>query len=143
MKIKRDKWVWMPHPAHFIYSSYCRFVMATKVGKYIVSTVGEYWPDRKIREIHAEICDLKWFKENKHRLGDDFDHAYMKKFGCEDIGADRKYETIVFKAKKSEKDISCCPYRIIVNKDLDFMSYNKAEEAFKGHYKLCNKFSNK
>ena len=131
----------MPHPAHLIVGHNCRFVLATYVGKYIVSTVGEYWPDRVVREIHAEVHDPKWLIENKHLKGDYFDSAYFKKFGYETIGVGRTYETMVFEAKKSK--IKCCPYRIISGKDLDFGSYNKPEEAFKGHLKLCKKWSKK
>jgi hypothetical protein len=38
-------WVWQGHAAHFCASSSCLFRMATRVGDYIISTVGEYWPD--------------------------------------------------------------------------------------------------
>lgn len=107
--MKKENWIWMPHPAHFIASSSCRFVLATYVGKYIVSTVGEYVP--------------------KHRQNE----------GFEDIGANRKYETMVFKAEKSED--KCCPYRIIVQDEVDFEPYNEAGDARRGHMRLCNKWT--
>lgn len=44
MGLTKDKWVWMPHNAHLIIGHRCRFTLATYVGGYIVSTVGE-WPD--------------------------------------------------------------------------------------------------
>ena len=37
-------WIWLPHAAHFCGAHECRFRMATCVGKYIVSTVGQYDP---------------------------------------------------------------------------------------------------
>lgn len=140
MKVTKDKWVWMPHPAHFICSRDCKFFLATKVGKYIVSTVGEYWPDQAVRRIHAEIHDAKWYAENRDRKGDDFDHVYMKKFGFEEIGYGRKYETMVGDCIKSEN--ACCPY-VMVNHELDFASYNTAKDAYQGHLKMCRKFANK
>jgi len=140
MKITKDKWIWMPHPAHFICSNDCRFVLATRIGKYIVSTVGEYWPDQAVRRIHAEIYDPIWYTENSSKKGDDFDHQYMKKFGYEEIGCGRKYETVVGHAVKTERQ--CCPYSM-VDFDLDFQSYNKAEDAYKGHMKMCAKFAKK
>ena len=129
--MKKQNWIHMPHPAHLIISRRCEFVLATYVGKYIVSTVGEYWPDRIIREIHAEVHDPKWFSENKHLQGDYFNNAYFKKFGYEQIGANRIYETMVFKAKKSKS--KCCAYTIISGKSIDFDGYNTPEKAFKGH----------
>lgn len=141
MKITKDKWIWMPHPAHFICASDCKFFLSTKVGNYIISTVGELWQDRQVREIHAQVHNPEWLKENRHLKGDNFDNAYMEKFGFAEIGLDRKYETMVFKAKKS--NIKCCPFVIVSSQDLDMDSYNKPEEAYRGHYKLCNKWANK
>lgn len=137
--MKKDKWVWMPHAGHFICGKDCRFHLATYVGEYIVSTVGEYWPDRKVREIHAEVCDGKWFLENKHLKGDDFDAAFHRRFGFQEIGLDRTYETMVFKAKKEIG--SCCPFRMADGRQLDFAGYKEPEAAYKGHMKMCEKWA--
>jgi len=139
--MKKNKWVWMPHAGHFICGDKCQFHLNTYVGGYIVSTVGELWFDRGSREIHAEVYDPTWLAENKYRKGDDFDSAYMKKFGFEEIGCDRKYETMVFKAKKAKDENKCCPWRIIVEKEVDFDGYNSANDAYKGHLKMCKKWS--
>lgn len=139
--MEKNKWIWMPHPGHFICSKDCRFFLNTYVGKYIVSTVGELWLERGSREIHASVHDPIWLQENKHLKGDYFDFAYMDKFGYENIGLDRKYETMVFKAKKSKN--KCCPYEIIVSKEMDSNGYNTPEEAYKGHLNLCKKWSKK
>ena len=40
-KSYKSKWVWMPHPGHFMLGDECKFRMTTYVGKYLVSTVGE------------------------------------------------------------------------------------------------------
>ena len=144
MKVTKDKWIWMPHPAHFICSHDCKFFLATKVGKYIISTVGEYWPDQVVRRIHAEIHDPKWHKENNHRKGDDYDHEYMKRFGYEEIGWNRKYETMVFRAIKTpENGCKACPYVIESGSNIDEAHYNEPEDAYKGHMKMCRKFANK
>lgn len=137
--MKPDKWIYMPHPGHFICSKDCRFFLNTYVGKYIVSTVGEMWPERAVREIHAQVHDFKWLNENKHLKGDYFDSAYMNRFGYEQIGCDRLYETMVFKAKKS--DHKCCPWVQINGDSIDFNGYNKPEDALKGHIELCKKWS--
>lgn len=104
-KITQDKWVWMPHAGHFISGYRCCFKLNTKVGKYIISTVGEL-PD-----------------------GD----------GFMDIGADRKYETMVFPAKKSKT--KCCPWEARSWGGIDFKGYNEAEDAYKGHLAMCRKYS--
>lgn len=139
--MRKDKWVWMPHAGHFICGDRCRFHLATYVGKYLVSTVGEMWNERGSREIHAEVYDPKWQAENRHRKGDDFDHAYFVKFGYEEIGCDRTYETMVFKAKRAKDENGCCPWRIEVSEEKDMEGYKNANDAYKGHLKMCNKWS--
>lgn len=57
-----------------------------------------------------------------------------------EIGCNRKYETMVFKAKKSTN--KCCPYKIITSKVVDFAGYNEDEDAYKGHLEFCKKWSN-
>lgn len=44
-----SEWVWHGHAAHFIGGARCRFHLATTVagGRFIVSTVGDYYPDPK------------------------------------------------------------------------------------------------
>ncbi len=137
----KDKWVWMPHPGHFICSRDCKFILNTYVGGYIVSTVGEYFPDATTREILAQSRGVKL-----EGIGDIRRADYMKKIGYEEIGLDRTYETMVFKAAKSKsksKDEACCPYRVTDYSELDGDGYKKPEEAFKGHLKLCAKWSRK
>jgi hypothetical protein len=139
--MSKDKWVWMPHAGHFIMGHYCRFKFNTHVNGFIVSTVGELWPERSSREIHAEVHDKKWFDGNRHLKGDNFDAAYMKRFGYEDIGCDRKYETMVFKAKKSSR--KCCPYEMADAVNIDFAAYSDADAAYGGHLKMCRKLDRK
>lgn len=137
--MKKENWVWMPHAGHFICGNKCQFHLSTYVGKYIVSTIGELWFDRKSREIHAEVYDPIWLAENKDRKGDDFDNAYMRKFGFEEIGCNKKFETMVFKAKRSNN--KCCPWEMVSGVEIDFDGYNSANDAYKGHLKMCKKWS--
>ncbi len=93
--MSKADWVWMPHPAHFICARDCRFHLATKVGDFIVSTVGELLPDSAVREIYAECRSITLEGEGDARLTD-----WMTKAGYEDIGYQRKYETMVFIAAR-------------------------------------------
>jgi hypothetical protein len=86
-----DEWEWFGHAAHFICGSQCRFHLATRIGPYLVSTVGEYVPDEPVREILAYSRNVILEGKGDYRLAD-----YMKKIGFENMGCDRKYETYVF-----------------------------------------------
>jgi len=133
---------WFGHAAHFILGHRCRFHLATQVGKYLVSTVGELWSERPTREIIARSDDPKWLEANRHLLGDDFDHAYFKRFGYDTVGCDRKYETMVFKAGAPCKSKDCgCGLPTIDGSEQDFAGYNDAGSATAGHLKLVKKWS--
>ncbi len=136
----KDKWVWMPHPAHFICARDCKFHLATVVGDYIVSTVGEMVPDAPIREIFAETRGKSLVGRGDARLAD-----YMEKIGYEDIGYQRKYETMVFKASAREPnpETDCCPYVIDASEELAMRGYNDAASAYRGHLALCDEWANK
>lgn len=133
----RDKWVWMAHPAHFICGHDCHFTLSTYVGDFIVSTVGEYWPDRMVREIFAKSRGI----EIEGR-GDAWDTNYREKIGYEPIGWERTYETMVFKAKPAPAGLGaiCCPWRIDSGTEVDFAGYNSPDDAREGHYALCEKW---
>lgn len=136
--MKKEKWIWMPHAGHFICGNDCRFVLNTYVGKYIASTVGELWADSRVREIKADCRKIKIVG-----MGDSWDADYMKKIGFDEIGFGRMYETMVFHARRADKEDGCCPWRMKSGHELDFKGYNDAEEARKGHQKLCEKWSKK
>lgn len=133
---------WFGNAGHFICARWCQFHLTTQVGKYLVSTVGEYWPERSTREIMARTSDPIWIAANEQRKGDDFDSAYMRRFGFEDIGCDRKYETMVFKAGAPCTAKGCsCGLPTIDGLELDFAGYNDAKAATEGHMKLVAKWS--
>ncbi len=127
--MKKENWIWMPHAGHFICGHRCRFTLNTYVGKYIVSTIGEMpYSCDEIKEI------------NRKHKGDKFNEHF------DEVGLDRLYETMVFKARESSvKDSGwqCCPFEIIVEDEMDFEPYNNATDAYQGHLKLCNKWSKK
>lgn len=141
--MKKSDWNWMPHPAHFICSKDCKFFLATEVGGYVVSTVGEYYPDSQVRKIHAEIHDEKWYRENMHKKGDEWDRAYMEKFGFTELHIGGwLYETMVFKSEKMpEEGCDACRFKIESGNNIDEEWYKTSDEAFEGHYALCEKWS--
>lgn len=59
----------------------------------------------------------------------------------ERIGSDRTYETFVFKAMRS-KD-KCCPWQMRDPSEIDSDGYKDADSAYKGHLRMCNKWSKK
>ena len=139
---KVDKWRWFGHAGHFICAQWCRFHLCTLVGDHLVSTVGEYWPERPVREIHAKVHDPVWLQENKHLRGDYFDGAYKKRFGFEEIGCDRTYETMVFKAGEPCSGKDCgCGLPETDGSELDFEGYTSAASASAGHLAMCFKYA--
>lgn len=132
-------WIWMPHAGHLIVREWCQFHLCTYVNGYIVSTVGEYWPDRDVRRVlHSED------KKLLSLCGDQFDAYYRRAYGFEEIGDGRRYETMVFIAEKREKDdYQCCPYYIGEYVQNAFEAYDTAQKATQGHMKFCFEFDEK
>jgi len=111
--IDKSEWVWMPHAGHFICGHLCRFKLNTRVGRWIVSTVGEYDPGKAVRKITGQA-------------------------GFSEIGCGRLYETMVFPASKS--DNPCCPWTIESGVNIDFAGYNDPGLAYEGHLAMCDKW---
>jgi hypothetical protein len=102
----------MPHAGHFICGDRCAFRLNTYVPTgYIVSTVGEL----------------------RIRPGDDEP--------WQPLGADKDslYETMVFKARPSER--ACCPWRMGDAHELDGERYATADEAYRGHMRYIEKYA--
>jgi len=118
------KWQWFGNVGHFCCGKWCRFHLTTKIGKYLVSTVGEY-----IHPSHSggnELKESEWVKNN---------------WPGEDVGCGRKFETMVFETNGT-CDCGCgLPY--IVPNELDFAGYNTHAEATAGHMKMCRVWANK
>ena len=45
--IPQTKWQWFGYAGHFIAADSCHFRLCTQVGKYLISTVGEYFRENK------------------------------------------------------------------------------------------------
>lgn len=143
VKHPQSTWRWFGSPGHFICGKQCRFHLCTLVGGYLISTVGELWFERPSREIHAKIHDPQWLVKNQHRKGDDFDAVYMERFGFEEIGLGRKYETMVFKAGEPCRAEGCnCGLPAIDSTELNFSIYNDAGAANIGHLAMCLTWAN-
>lgn len=138
MNESQEGWLWMGHTAHFICGKNCQFHLATVVGsgnrRFIVSTVGEYWPDSQVRKIHAESAGV--VIEGR---GDAWDAAYFKRFGYEEIGCGRTYETYVFRASADVQPCGCIGPRDW--SEIDSLPANDAKTATENHYALCEKWN--
>ncbi len=110
-KITKADWVWMPHPAHYCVAYRCRYHLATCIGGYIISTVGEKAP------IDCKEEYPSWEPISSGGI---------------------LYETMVFKARKS-KEI-CCPYEVAKHRELDCFRSMDRGDAYKGHLALCYKY---
>lgn len=135
------KQTWMPHAGHLIIGHMCRFRLNTHVNGYIISTVGEYVPDSAVRKIYREVRGLPTDK-----IGGAEEMDFIKITGGvdgygEEIGLDRKYETMVFRAMKSKR--KCCPYEMRSADNIDYQGYNLAADAYKGHLKMVAKYAKK
>ena len=138
-----NEWEWYGQAAHLIVGHWCRFHMATLLPNgYMVSTAGEYWPERGSREIHASVHDSAWLEKNRYRKGDDFDAHYFNRFGYQEIGCGRKYETYVFHASGAECECGCGLPKIDFS-ELDFLPANDAKTARASHMELCHKWATK
>ena len=127
MAIPQEQWKWFGEAAHFICGRWCRFHLATKVGKYLVSTVGEYVHPR--HGTGSEQGESDWLKKN---------------WPGEDIGHERKYETMVFLAgKPCDSPLCGCGLPKIDGNELAMAGYNRADDATRGHAKMCVKWAKK
>jgi len=138
-----SEWEWFGVSGHFICGLDCRFHLATLVGKYWISTVGEYLPDYQLREILAESRGIVLEGSGDHRLSD-----YLEKIGYEDVGFGRKYETMVFPLltdARCDNEECCCgqPIDIDFSEELFVRGYLRRGEATLGHMETCRNFSGK
>lgn len=126
-------WRWFGTPGHFICADHCRFHLCTQIGDYLVSTVGEYVPDMQVCEVLAKSRGIILKGKGEKREAD-----WMRKAGYENIGAGRKYETMVFRISHICTDKDCdCGMPIIALRELECVGYNSRKEANQGHYDIC------
>ena len=62
-------WEWFGLSGHFIYAYRCRFHLCTKVGPWLVSTVGQYVPSYKPDS--PDMTDEEWLEANWLSEGSD------------------------------------------------------------------------
>lgn len=118
-------WRWFGHAGHFICAQWCRFHLTTQVGPWLVSTVGLFVHPRHSNG--SERGEAKWLAENPNG---------------EEIGLDRFYETMVFRAGAPCTVEGCgCGLPKISGHEVDFSGYNDAKAATEGHYALCEKWA--
>ncbi len=120
------KWQWFGDVGHFICGRWCRFHLCTLVGPWLVSTVGAYVHPR-----HGEgneLAEAEWLEKN---------------WPGEDIGAGRKYETMVFRAGSPCKAEQCgCGMPSLADaNELAYRGYKTAGDATRGHLELCRRWS--
>ena len=134
-------WEWFGHAGHLIVGQDCRFHLCTLVGRYLVSTVGEYLPDSNVRETLAGCRGITLEGQGDARRAD-----WMRKVGWEQVGCDRKYETMVFEVTKARCRTATCGCGMPEVKswsEVDFHGCNNAGEAWRAHLRLCKKWARK
>lgn len=140
MSIPREKWEWFGNAGHLIVGRDCRFHLATLVGPWWVSTVGEYLPDSVVRDMLAESRGFAL-----KGIGDAREADWIRQNGWEQIGAGRIYETMVFRAGDGRCQGDICGKCGIPLPDeweeLDADGYNTAGDATRGHYAMCEKWA--
>lgn len=132
--MKKEGWVWMPHAAHLSVGDRCRFRLATCVGAWVVSTVGEWLPDETTREIIARSRGVAL-----EGIGDEREADFLRKCGFVELGYRRTYETMVFAAAASPG--SCCAWHA-AGGEVDFQGYSDPASAYAGHMELCERWAN-
>ena len=136
--ISAAEWQWFGEAGHFICGRDCRFHLCTLVGDILVSTVGKYLPDSQVREVLAKSRGIRLEGEGDHREDD-----FLRKQGYEEIGHNRKFETMAFKAGDRCDVKGCnCGLPQIDGSELDADCYNDSGAATRGHYKMCLKAAN-
>ena len=137
----RSDWEWFGSAAHLIVGEDCRFHLATLVGPWMVSTVGEYLPDSAVREVLAESRGI-----TLEGRGDERRSSWARQAGWEDIGHGRKYETMVFRATDERCTADDCDCELPVIREwseLDSDGYNLRGDAQRGHLAMCEKWATK
>ncbi len=124
--IPEHKWKWFGMVGHFICGPWCRFHLCTQVGGFLVSTIGFYVPARCAGG--SEQTEHEWLRA--HPNG-------------EQIGSQRFYETMVFKAGKPCR-VKKCNCGLPLPQDwgeLDTAGYQTQGEATEGHRRMCLKIA--
>ena len=124
-----ETWKWLGNPAHFICGRWCRFHLATLIGPWLVSTVGAFVHPRNSGG--SEKTEDEWLAANAPG---------------ENIGYQRKFETMVFRAGKRCEAKGCdCGLPTLGGDGIELgcIGANTAGDATKAHMQLCLEWANK
>jgi len=113
-RIPSDKWQWFGLPGHLVVARDCSHHLCTRVGKYLISTVGHYRPFNKRKP--NEMSPI------------------------EEIGHNRFFETYIFKIIKGSCECGCGKPNVDL-KEIEALSANTDKEADKNHIKMCKKYA--
>lgn len=97
-RIPESRWEWYGQPAHFKFSFNCHFHMATVVGEWIISTVGQYLPPESEWKFNADQRGPRVWRAINQLSGTARVRAYLHLVGFEHVGVeqDEVYETMAF-----------------------------------------------
>lgn len=117
--IPRSEWEWFGYAGHFICASKCRFRLCTKVGDFLISTVGDMW-----------FPDYSKGTGSKKR----------ETFGA---GENSFFETYVFRAgaRCTVADCGCNQPTLAEACEIDGERCATAGEAQALHLKYCEKYA--
>ena len=134
-----SQWKWFGNAGHFICARWCQFHLTTQVGKWLISTVGQYLPSESMREIFADNRGIELEGKGDARRND-----YTRKIGFEEIGYNRTFETMVFLAGDPCVVDGCnCGLPLIDGSEIDSNGYDTAGDATAGHMAMCEKYAEK
>ena len=115
-RIPESGWEWFGYPGHLCVASRCQFRMLTRVGKYVISSVGDYFPD--FNRVPGEFGE-------RETIGGS--------------GPDQFFETYVFRSDGTMEECGCCPQRDY--SEIDSKRTSTATEARDCHKRMCNKYA--
>lgn len=140
-RIPESEWKWFGNAGHLIVGHDCRFHMCTMIGDIMVSTVGQYLPAEGVCEILATSRGKPLEGRGDARRAD-----WLEKFGYEEIGAGRTFETMVLRVLPGVFCIApnCgCGMPTIIPSELETDGYNTAGEATGGHMRMCDRVASR
>ena len=111
--IPQAKWQWFGSPGHFIGAWNCHYHLCTLVGKWLISTVGEYYP-LKSKQPGTLGCDKRLYETMVFRAGR----------RCQNMGCN-------------------CAMPFIGPKVLDMMAATVRGNTAKNHMAMCMKWAKK
>lgn len=114
LKTPVEDWVWYGHAGHFICSTKCLFRLATKVGLYLISTIGDQFSEGRSNPIPLGLAE------------------------------DDLFETMVFSLKGAKKCKCGCDQLMPTDwGELLVRRYSTSALAREGHINVCLEFAKK